>query len=382
MSARLSLLDDLPNHGPEQLTESEAYWRDHQPWLASCGYMLRPRYTPNWKPSWEGTKKNYLDCEDGSASDNPTLLDATRISDGKFVFLKIISKSVHPYEAEIGLFFSSEAMASDPRNHCVPFHEILQVPDDGDKLILVMPLLREYYDPRFDTVGEVVDFFRQVFEGLQFMHQHHVAHRDCMHLNIMMDAGPLFPKPYHPTDNSRLRDFSDNGWFPSGPKHYTRTQRPVKYYLTDFGISRRYNPDDGPPLEDPILGGDKTVPEFQASLDACNPFPTDVYYIGNMIRKTFLVGTPYFHTAKLGLEFIEPLIADMVQDDPTKRPNMDEVVAEFEVIRKGLSTSKLRSRLVERNENPIVGFFRSIAACLRRMKYVIRRIPPVPTPPP
>jgi hypothetical protein len=91
-------------------------------------------------------------------------LDATRISDGKFVFLKIISKSVHPYEAEIGLFFSSEAMTSDPRNHCVPIYEVLQVPDDDDKLILVMPLLREFDDPRFDTVGEAVDFFRQVLE--------------------------------------------------------------------------------------------------------------------------------------------------------------------------------------------------------------------------
>jgi hypothetical protein len=110
-----------------------------------------------------------------------------------------------------------------------------------------------------------------------------------MHLNIMMDAGPLFPKPYHPVDTSRLRDFSDNRWFLGDPKHYTRTQRPVKYYFTDFGISRHYNPDDGPPLEDPILGGDKTVPEFRVSLDACNPFPTDVYYLSNMIRKTFLV---------------------------------------------------------------------------------------------
>jgi hypothetical protein len=68
MSARHSLLDDLPDHGPERLTESEIYWRDHQPWLAGCGYMLRPRYAPDWKPSWEGTKKVYLECEDGHAS--------------------------------------------------------------------------------------------------------------------------------------------------------------------------------------------------------------------------------------------------------------------------------------------------------------------------
>jgi len=97
----------------------------------------------------------------------PTLLDATRIADGRYVFLKVIKKSVHPYEADIGLFFSSETLASDPRNHCVPIYEVLQLPDDDDKIILVMPLLREYYNPRFDTVGEVVEFFRQVFEVLE-----------------------------------------------------------------------------------------------------------------------------------------------------------------------------------------------------------------------
>ena len=101
-----------------------------------------------------------------------------------------------------------------------------------------------------------------------------------------MDATPLYPIPYHPAAKERTRDFSDRGWY--YPSHYTRTQRPVKYYFTDFGISRRYNPDDGPPLEDPIYGGDKTAPEFQVSLDACNPFPTDVYYLGNAIRETFL----------------------------------------------------------------------------------------------
>ena len=71
---------------------------------------------------------------------------------------------MHPYEADIGLFFSTDAIASDPRNHCIPIYEVLQPPDDEDKIILVMPLLREYYNPPFDTVGEVVDFLQQVFE--------------------------------------------------------------------------------------------------------------------------------------------------------------------------------------------------------------------------
>ena len=87
-----------------------------------------------------------------------------------------------------------------------------------------------------------------------------------MDLNVMMDPTPLYPKPYHPIEYGRLRDFSDGGSFPSDPKHYTRTQRPVKYYFVDFGISRRYNPDDGPPLEDPIFGGDKPYPNFERHL--------------------------------------------------------------------------------------------------------------------
>lgn len=99
----------------------------------------------------------------------------------------------------------------------------------------------------------------------------------------MMDATPLYPVPYHPFAILMKRDYS--GW----AKHLTRTQRPVKYYLIDFGISRRYDPKDGPPFEDPIYGGDKSVPEFARSLDPCDPFPTDVYYLGNMIRRHFLV---------------------------------------------------------------------------------------------
>jgi hypothetical protein len=65
---------------------------------------------------------------------------------------------------DIGRFLSSEPLASDPLNHCVPIYDVLQVPDDDDKVLLVMPLLRDYNSPRFDTFGEVLDFFKQIFE--------------------------------------------------------------------------------------------------------------------------------------------------------------------------------------------------------------------------
>ena len=74
------------------------------------------------------------------------------------------------------------------------------------------------------------------------------------------------------------------------------------------------------------------------------------------------------------------LVADMTQDDPTKRPNMDEVVARFEEIRKSLSSWKLRSRLVRRKDNALVGVFRSFAHWTRRIGFILRRVPAIPTP--
>ena len=91
-------------------------------------------------------------------------MDATRISDGAYITLKSIKPSVHPYEAEIGTYLSSEPLASDPKNHCVPIYDVLQVPDVDDRIILVMPLLRKYNRPPMQTFGESVDFFQQVFE--------------------------------------------------------------------------------------------------------------------------------------------------------------------------------------------------------------------------
>ena len=55
-------------------------------------------------------------------------------------------------------------LASDPRNHCVPFLEVIPCPDDDDLTIVVMPFLREFDSPDFDTMGEVLEFIRQMLE--------------------------------------------------------------------------------------------------------------------------------------------------------------------------------------------------------------------------
>lgn len=52
-----------------RLMSYELFWRDHFLWLKDKGYLLRPRYHPDWVASWKGAKKSYLQCEDGQIFD-------------------------------------------------------------------------------------------------------------------------------------------------------------------------------------------------------------------------------------------------------------------------------------------------------------------------
>lgn len=98
----------------------------------------------------------------------------------------------------------------------------------------------------------------------------------------MMDATPLYQYPPHPANETMRRDWK-------GPAHaFTRTERPVKYYFIDFGLSRRYSAHERPPSEAIIQGGSKDVPEHQGEATHCDPFPTDVWYLGDLI-KTYLI---------------------------------------------------------------------------------------------
>ena len=81
-----------------------------------------------------------------------------------------------------------------------------------------------------------------------------------------------------------------------------------------------------------------------------------------------------------GFEFLNGLIADMVQEDPTKRPTMNEVVGRFSEIKKKLSTWKSRSRMVRKKEFWPFNVWRTIEHWLRTIDYVVGRKPAIPDP--
>lgn len=75
-----------------------------------------------------------------------------------------------------------------------------------------------------------------------------------------------------------------------------------------------------------------------------------------------------------------PLVNDMVQDDPTKRPTMDEVVSRFSEIKNKLSMWKLRSRIARQNELWPVAAWRAVGHWYRTIGYVLGRKAAIPEP--
>jgi hypothetical protein len=47
------------------LVATEQWWRDRYNEIAERGYQLRPRYHPNWQPSWLKSGKDFYTVEDG-----------------------------------------------------------------------------------------------------------------------------------------------------------------------------------------------------------------------------------------------------------------------------------------------------------------------------
>jgi hypothetical protein len=106
----------------------------------------------------------------------------------------------------------------------------------------------------------------------------------------MFDASRMYPNGFHPVKIDRNKNFQGTA------ETYTRTQRPPIYYFIDFGLSRQYASRDA--LDEPVRGGDKSAPEHR-SRRRCNPFQTDIYYIGNLVRQEFMNVCPLLRSTRL-----------------------------------------------------------------------------------
>ncbi|KAJ7102602.1 hypothetical protein B0H15DRAFT_876211 [Mycena belliarum] len=332
------LLNQIRQNGG--LREREKWWVEHQPFLLSHGYALRPRYDPNWIPTWELPGNEALlpsRFEDSLPIPIPgNVLDARRVADQYKVVLKLVSSSSEKANTwYLGEYLPE--MEPDQRNRCVPLLEFIELRDDKKYIgILVLPFLRIFDDPPFGRVSEVAEAVGQFLQATEYMHSKNVAHGDLCRRNLMMDARGLIPNDWH-----FVLPATYNGVQVS--KSLTSQPRPpvsqVNYFVIDFGLTSEFY--DGPENVGGKYGQDKTVPEMlewkrseseklksdkpdTIALHTFDPFKVDIYQLGNVILK--LVETYE------GLEIFRMLADSMTMHNPDNRPTASECLQTFRAL--------------------------------------------------
>ncbi|KAJ3720082.1 hypothetical protein C8R42DRAFT_722740 [Lentinula raphanica] len=354
-----------------QIVDRLSWWTLRSRAIKNSKISLFKPFRADTKAVWERSR-----AEDGQELIHGNVMDALRMSDNLVVALKRVKAT----EARIATLFSDDAHRDDPRNHCVRILEVLPVPEADDMKILVMTWMRPIINPRFRTIGEGIQFFREMIEvGLQYMHENNVAHRDCSINNMAMDANSMYTRPFHPIKPKKRYDWSGRAL------HHSRTCRPPRYFLIDFGQSRMYDPfQTGRPLEYALSSsGGYASPEGVEGYPS-DPFATDVYLLGNLIRITFLDGDPdsLNEPGVSGFEFLRPLVIDMTAEDSSKRPTMKEVSARFTEIVGQLSWWTLRSRAIKNSEDSLSKPFRAINHIFWTASMLVLLKPAIPCPKP
>ncbi|KAG1733119.1 hypothetical protein EDB19DRAFT_1896652 [Suillus lakei] len=299
---------------------SETRWSDNYHFLQAKGYTLRPRYHPNWTASWLGTNRNKDYCEDSL----PHIIDATQRTAGRIKMREPSASTCghHSYHWILRIIVLQSL-------NSFPIHQFTGA------CYLVMPLLRPFNDPEFMTIGEVVEFIQQILDGLHFMHKHGVAHRDCVGLNIMMDATTMYPNGWHPIRRSLSPDLTD------AAHHCDRINANVKYFFIDFGISTRFLPGQQRVVSD-FRGREQRPPELVAGLPH-DPFKIDMAIIGHLLDDNF-------YKIYADLHFLSPLINALKADDPARRPTAEEALMAWNTIRHVIDQAKCHSRLRKHGE--------------------------------
>jgi len=72
------------------------------------------------------------------------------------------------------------------------------------------------------------------------------------------------------------------------------------------------------------------------------------------------------------------LIDAMTDENPAKRPTIEEIIEKFNEIRGSLSMVKLRSPIISKKEPTIFTIFRHARQLTRTLLYIIQQIPTVP----
>ncbi|KAF5332571.1 hypothetical protein D9611_005298 [Ephemerocybe angulata] len=190
-----------------------------------------------------------------------------RDANGREVFIRLVSGSVPTDELKIYQLLNSPEARKDPRNHTLPVLDFLRF--DG-LVFVVMPRWARSFDcdgwqEPFSKISELFDMAEIFLEGLTFLHEHRIAHRDITQQNTVMNL-------ITGTKNTK-------------PLHNMRAKGDVRHAYIDFDSSVLFSKNVD--LHSVELGREMRVPCVYAGLvdGLCNPFKDDVRCLGLMLEQ-------------------------------------------------------------------------------------------------
>ncbi|EUC62202.1 60S ribosomal protein L7 [Rhizoctonia solani AG-3 Rhs1AP] len=334
-----------------QLTPAEQAWSSNQYYLESNGFILRPRLRQGWTPSWQEAGDDPSNYEDSIRITELGIADAIRASDGAQVVLKAVRSVPATTETtlgrpdELGILRRLHAppYTGHVCNHAVPLLGSMPMPCTTEGSIAVLPLLRVHDDPPFVSVGEAVEFMKQVLRGLAFMHAQNVAHRDIKPSNIMMAGEVLYDEPFHPVAQSLSLDAKSI--LRPHARHELDSHRrhdgesAVRYYYINFSRASYLPPEattDGKSKSRLLRCSRGQLGRFPEAMltTGHDPFKADVYCLGKYVIDGLI-------TRHLALAPFTSVARYMTRRDPRTRPTAAEVFAHFETIRGSLEAKCL-----------------------------------------
>ncbi|KAI0298950.1 hypothetical protein BC826DRAFT_90095 [Russula brevipes] len=306
-------------------------------------------------------RQRFYTVEDGQPTILTAAMDATRVRDNLRVMLKRALPADGPHELIINQQFSSPELAAVPHNHYAPLLDVVDLQHPEPQKLMVFPLLRPFNQPRCKHLGNSSTASRRFVR----------AFKSCMNETLPIAIARPTTSCSTPLECIRMGPIVSK-LIAIGTSSVLRKLTPgrsaLPYYFIDFGLSRQYASRDA--LDEPVRGGDKSAPEHR-SQTRCNPFQTDIYYIGNLVHQEFV---EKYH----GFEFMEGLINSMTLEDPARRPSIEHVIQKFTDIRASLSKSKLRSPLISRRLPKLFWVVQQALQSIRTMHYIVSRRPAIP----
>jgi len=228
--------------------------------------------------------------------------------------VRVVAHGETSNELDILRYLSSPEVNSLPGNHTIP---VLGELSYEDWKFAIFPLVgARPCEPWFHNVGEALDRITQTLEGLTFLHDHLIAHRDIGESNILINHTGSRPRGMSPIFRSRF---------------------PVRYYFIDYEYSIRFASDSDPAtrlvsrIEEIARFG---APEIQTASSYC-PFTADVFSLGFFYFDNFrqLDGC---------LSSVVQIFRDMLISDPTKRITAKTALASLRALCSSLSVDILQ----------------------------------------